>query len=327
MFAVIVFYVGLAVLALGWLAAVFHALRDNKLWALLVLLLPVLALVHIALYWKELEVRRSLLMLLLGSALLGVGIVGGAVLKIPFLAQSGLFSELEEVIPVKEEPLSNEAEAAAIELPEGDNYDPIISGSQYEEVDVEPLAPEEDKTVKLPAGPKKVYRVIAAGNLPAAIGKDLKLTLKNGETKLGKLTQIDEYSVSLESNLGAGEIGYAYPLEEIVQAEVLLTQGESVPEVPKVEEAPEGQGSEVIQPDSEAGSDAPPSIEGASEQITSEVQDSIAEQEAAVVQEIETTTTQAVEATPEVGAQIMGNDIGTSSTEEEVPAVSESKGE
>ena len=141
MLEAVLFWLGVAFVVVALLMLFLNAFQQNKIWGIagLILLLPLL--VHIFIKWEELTVRKATYAMVIGILTIFVSIAGGALAHLPFLPEHEVVQSLEEnIAPPKDTPLPNEEQAQAITNPEED-YDPLLSGSEFEEVDVEKMVP------------------------------------------------------------------------------------------------------------------------------------------------------------------------------------------
>ena len=152
---------------------------------------------------------------------------------------------LEETIaPPKDTPLPNEEEAQAVAPINDENYDPLLSGSEFEEVDVEknvpPSAPPVNKT------PPPKFVPIPLSDLAAVVNKQIRLKMASGETIDGTLTHLDDQAATVESAVEGGSLGLSYRLDEVKSASVRLAAGEQLPK-PK-SETPTDQDTLALEP-------------------------------------------------------------------------------
>lgn len=193
------------------------AFNESLFWGLLVLIVPpIFVPIYSFVKWRKSQARNGFAMTLVGLVMLGVGAYGGALQGIPFLNDFEMVSNLPTAGP-NDGPLSNEEEAAQVDLEDKDAYDPMLSTDKdrYSASEIEPLAPEEDKTVKN-FGNKKVREVnVPLENIGASVGANIEITFKDGVKNVGKLVKTTEDSISIEQQAGSGMVSYEYMLEKI----------------------------------------------------------------------------------------------------------------
>lgn len=222
------FWFGAALIAVTLLMLFIHAFRQNKVWGIagLVLLAPLL--IHIFIAWDALSVRKATYGLVIGVLTVLVSIAGGALAHLPFLPKHEVVQTLEETIaPPKDTPLPNEEEAQAVAPTKDENYDPLLSGSEFEEVEIEKNVPPSTPPVNLTPPPKFVP--IQLSELATVINKQIRLKMTSGETIDGTLTHLDDQAATVESAVEGGSLGLSYKLDEIISASVRLAAGEQLP--------------------------------------------------------------------------------------------------
>lgn len=221
------FWFGAAVIVVALLMLFVNAFQQNKVWGIAGLVLLVPLVVHILLAWNSLAVRKATYALIIGVLAILVSIAGGALKHLPFLSKHEVVQTLEEnIAPPKDVPLPNEEQAKAVTDPGEENYDPVLSGGEFEEVDVEKMVPPSATLVQKTAAPR--YQAVLVEELAAVINKQVRLTMSNGDIVDGTLTHIQENAVTVESAVEGGSLGLSYNLNEIESIAVQLAAGEEI---------------------------------------------------------------------------------------------------
>ena len=222
------FWIGAAMVLVAYLILLLDSYRHNKVWALVGMILIIPLLIHVPLNWSTLNVRKAFYTLIIGVLAILVSIAGGALAHLPFLQDHEVVQVLEEnIAPPKVEPLPNEEQAKTTTLSKQKDYDPLLTGSEYEEVAVKEIASEaKKKTVNF--NPSSRYQTITQEELKYAINKQIRMTMTNDEVIVGKLTNIEDDGVLVESSVNGGILGLSYQNSNIKNMEVLLFDGESL---------------------------------------------------------------------------------------------------
>ena len=297
------FWCGAAIIVVALLMLFIDAFKQNAAWGIAGLVLLVPLLVHIFLAWSSLAVRKATYALIIGVLAILVSIAGGALAHLPFLTEHEVVQSLEEnIAPPKDSPLPNEEQAQAItdSATEGDDYDPLLSGSEFEEVDVEEMVPPSAPPVQRTAAPR--YLPIPAEDLAAVINKQVRISMANGETVNGTLTHIEESAVTVESAVEGGSLGLSYSMKDIKSIAVRLAPGESLPTLDpqQIDDAP---GSDATDTEQAVGAETPeqipqdtqaPQLQATDASLPDEV---VAPGDADDVQEIQETIKDATEST------------------------------
>lgn len=227
MISLIVFYAGIIIILFSVITVLKHAFGRGLLWPVFIILFLPLTVVYIGLNWKELSMRKALYISIAGLLAIAVGIFGGALARVPFLPKLPIVETLKETTAPELEPLPNEKEAEAIEL--GDRrYDPVLTGSQFEEPDLKPLAPDTDKTVNQLKTVERKWRPIEKALLPYLSNKEIQLHMQNGQTPVGVIHSVSENSLVLGQLAEGGAVEFTYPYADIVSVEALLSNAELV---------------------------------------------------------------------------------------------------
>lgn len=220
MLAQIVVILALLLILVGMIMVLLDAFNESFFWGLMVLLLPpIFVPIYSFVKWNKSQARNGFAMGLVGLVMAGVGVYGGGLQSIPFLDDNEMVSNLPTATP-KDEPLSNEEEAAKVELVDEENYDPMLSTDKdrFTSKDIEPLAPEEDKTVKNISKGKVNAVHIALENINSSMGSNIEITLSDGVKHAGTLVRATEDSISIEQQSSGGTVSYEYSLDKIQSA-------------------------------------------------------------------------------------------------------------
>jgi hypothetical protein len=219
MLALITFSIGSLLLLIAVLILLRRAFATTMLWGLLGLLfvpLYIFALFN----WSETPIRKTVYISLVGILAMLVGISGGALSYLPFLPEHEVVTTIEEKIaPPKESPLPNEEAAQAVQLPDGEDYDPLLTGGEFEGVNLDEMIPPASVIVDNTDTP--IYKVIELTDLERAVNKRVKLDLLSGDQVEGLLTHYRDGSIVVESFVAGGAVGYSYALDDIDVLSVL----------------------------------------------------------------------------------------------------------
>lgn len=217
MLAQVILILALLLILVGMIMVLLDAFNESLFWGLLVLLVPpIFVPIYSFVKWRKSRARNGFAMALVGLVMLGVGAYGGALQSIPLLGDFEIVSNLPTAGP-KDESLSNEEAAANAEVGDEGSYDPMLSTDKdrYSASEIEPLAPEEDKTVKN-FGKNKVRVVkVPIENVSAAMGANIEITFNDGVKNVGTLVKTTEDSISIEQQAGGGLVSYEYSLDKI----------------------------------------------------------------------------------------------------------------
>ena len=227
MLALVVLILALLLVLVGMIMVLLDAFNESFFWGILVLILPP---IFVPLYsfvkWNKSQARNGFAMALVGLFMVGVGVYGGGLQSISFVSDNKMVSNIPTAVP-KDEPLPNEEEAANIKLEDeyDESYDPVLSTDKdrYSSKEIEPLAPEDDKTVKNFGKRKSTAVVVPLENIDSSIGSNIEITLNDGSKHVGTLVWSTENSISIEQQLGGGMVSYEYTLDKI-QSVLSLTK-------------------------------------------------------------------------------------------------------
>ena len=222
------FWVGIAIVVVALLMLFSDAFKRSKGWGIAGLLLLIPLFVHIVMAWTSLTVRKATYALIIGILTVLVSIAGGVLAHLPFLTQHEVVQTLEEnIAPPKDTPLPNEEQVQAITDPAEEGYDPVLSGSEFEEVDIEKYVPPSETPVVATAAAR--YVPVSIEDLPGVINKRVRLSMQDGEVVEGTLTHIEQAALTVESAVEGGSLGLSYKVSEIKSIAVRLAQGEDLP--------------------------------------------------------------------------------------------------
>ena len=235
MLAQVVLILALLLILVGMIMVLLDAFNESFFWGLLVLLVPpIFVPIYSFVKWNKSQARNGFAMALIGLVMLGVGAYGGALQTLPILGDHELVTNLPTAAP-KDEPLPNEEEAAKVELEDEDAYDPILSTDKdrFSASEIEPLAPDEDKTVKNFGKGKSRAVHIPLENISSSMGANIEITLEDGNKYAGTLVRATEDSISIEQQTGGGTVSYEYTLDKI-KSVIRLTKPSKVTAPPVV---------------------------------------------------------------------------------------------
>lgn len=217
MLAQVVLILALLLILVGMIMVLLDAFKESFLWGLMVLLVPPLFVpIYSFVKWNKSQARNGFAMALVGLVMTGVGVYGGGLKGIPGLSDHEMVSNLPTATP-KDEPLANEEAAAKVEFEDGEDYDPVLSTDKdrFSPSEIEPLAPEEDKTVKVIGKSKPRAVPIALNDLSSSMGAGIEITLNNGVKHAGTLVRATEDSVSIEQQSSGGTVSFEYTMDKI----------------------------------------------------------------------------------------------------------------
>lgn len=254
MLAVSLFWLGVGLVAVAMLILFIDSFKHRKVWSLISLILIVPLLIHMVMNWSKLNVRKAFYIMILGALTIVVSIVGGALAQLPFLADHEVVQVLEEnIAPQKVEPLPNQEKADAAALAVEENYDPLLTGSEYETLDAKEIVPEDVDKVNPGTVPSARYEVVSEDQRAQAINKWIRLTLIDGKIVEGRLTNVVDEAVLVESSVDGGSLGLSYSDDQIKTMAVRLEAGEQLlsPESNDAESLAEGTPQDIL-PDAQS---------------------------------------------------------------------------
>jgi len=142
MLEITILSVGVILIIVALLMLFLDAYKHNKFAAIISLLLIFPLIGYLLFNLNLVSVRNAASVLIVGIVAIIVSIFGGVSEHIPYLQKSEVVQKIEKNIAPKEaEPLPNEEEAQATELANEAGYDPLLTGSEFEEVEIEEIVP------------------------------------------------------------------------------------------------------------------------------------------------------------------------------------------
>ena len=224
---IFVFAAGLMLLVGGLIMVLKSAFEKRFVWGMGLLLLPVLVPVYAKFHWLEPRARNGFLITIIGTLVVSAALYGGAAYEIGEMAETVpdkrvqvQVTKLAQQVPTagpSKEPLPNEAEAAKIHFPEGEDYDPLSRYEEYAAENVEPLPSRDSIIFNYPDTSIYQYqhRQIGFDELEQHLGKPLRITTKEGQIKEGKLIESNRESLSLQMPYEDGLVAFEYKLGNI----------------------------------------------------------------------------------------------------------------
>lgn len=226
---------GIGLFALGLLAVVWGGLRKG-FFAFLLALIPGFNLLLVTRGWDRPMIRNGFLLSIVGLLLGAVGYYGGGERELlAHLEEAGIeTSEIDipvEVpieVPIKVEitrpheievPNQAEAEAAGVDTTRSVLDEPPI-GTR----DVKALPPKDSKRI---VARQVEYRF--EPTCPALLGEDIgrrvRVLLREGGVREGKLVLATQTSMSVEQKVSGGDVSFEYPFDQIQSLEVYDVAG------------------------------------------------------------------------------------------------------
>ena len=230
-----IFWIGVVLIVTAIFMLFLDSFQSKKIWALISLVLIVPLLIHMLLNWSSLYVRKALYILIIGLLAVLVSVSGGVLSQLPFLQDHEVVQVLEDKIaPPEDVPLSNQQQADTAAESVEDNYDPLLTGSEYETLEIKEIVPEKINQVVRQATPAARYELVADDERIHAINKRVRVIMLDGSVVEGKLTEIVDDSLIVETEVNGGSLGLSYKNEQIQSVAVRLLEGEKlyVPEEP-----------------------------------------------------------------------------------------------
>jgi hypothetical protein len=236
------FWIGIILVIVAIFMLFLDSFQSRRIWAVISLVLIVPLIIHMLLNWSSLNVRKSFYILVIGLLAVLVSVSGGALSQLSFLRDHEVVQALEEKIaPPEEVPLSNQQQADTAALSVGEGYDPLLTGSEYEQLETNEIVPERKNQVVRKADPIARYELMTDDERMQAINKRVRITMTDGRVIEGKLTEIVDDSLIVESNVNGGSLGLSYKNDLIQSVAVRLVAGEElvVPKQQVIKEAVE----------------------------------------------------------------------------------------
>lgn len=224
-----IFWIGISIVATALFMLFLDSFQSRRLWAVISLLLIVPLFIHMVFNWSVLNVRKALYVLIIGLLAVFVGVSGGALSKVTFLQDHEVVQVLEEKIaPPEDTPLSNQEQADEAALGVEEDYDPLLTGSEYELLETKEIVPEKINQVARDAAPSARYELISDDERIHAVNKRVRVILKDDSVIEGVLTEIVDESLIIESEVNGGSLGLSYKNEQIQSVAVWLMAGEKL---------------------------------------------------------------------------------------------------
>jgi hypothetical protein len=269
MLAISLFWIGAVLILAAMLMLFWDSFQHRKLWALISLLLVIPLIIHMVLNWSHLNSRKAFYIAVLGILSIMVSIAGGALSELHFLPEHKVVQALEDnIAPPKEVPLPNQEKADAAALTTEENYDPLLTGSEYETLETKEIVPEDVNKVNPKTISAARYQDVSQDEREQVINKWIRLTMSDGKVVEGRLTDVLEDAVLVESTVGGGSLGLSYRNEDIASMAVRLEAGEQLAK-PDSTALPEGQAQ---------AEDVTDDVNDASQEIIEDVSRSIEQQ-------------------------------------------------
>ena len=227
MLAQIVLILALLLILVGMVMMLLEAFSESLFWGLLVLLLmPIFGPIFCFIKWNKSRARNGLAMSVVGLVMAAVGIYGGGADKMPVLEDQEIVKNLPSALP-PDEPLPNEEAAAKIVIEGEGEYDPLLSTDKdrFSTQEIEPLAPQEDKTVTGAGLAKNREVKLDIADINTSIGSYIEVMFLDGTKKSGKLAAATSKSISLEEQISGGFASFEYRFKKIES--ILLLAGPS----------------------------------------------------------------------------------------------------
>ena len=229
MLALSLFWLGATLIVATVLMVFWHSYRYRKIWALVSLITLLPLVIHIVLNWQSLAIRKAFYVGVLGLLSMAVGIAGGALARVDFLPDHEVVQVLEKKIaPPQQTPLPNQAKADAAAKAIEEDYDPLLTGSEYDRLNTNEIVPDSVNKSHPKARAEARYEQLSTKQRPLAKNKWVRLTMKGGKTIEGVLADVLDESVLIESIVSGGSVGLSYPEEQIESIYVRLEAGEEL---------------------------------------------------------------------------------------------------
>jgi hypothetical protein len=223
------FWIGVVLIVTAILMLFLDSFQSKRIWAVISLVLVVPLLIHMLFNWSSLTVRKSFYILIIGLLAVLVSVSGGALSQLSFLQDHEVVNVLEKKIaPPEDAPLSNQQQADTAALSVDEGYDPLLTGSEYEQLGANEIVPEKNNQVARKSDPIASYELVADNEYIHAINKHVRVTMSDGNVIEGKLTEIVDDSLIVESNVNGGSLGLSYKNDQIQSVAVRLIEGEKL---------------------------------------------------------------------------------------------------
>ncbi len=268
MLAVIVLLVGVALLLWGVLLVLSDAWRHGLVWFLgIIIIFPLVYPLFIILNRKRGTTRNGFLMSLSGLLIVMAAFYGGVGKYLPFKEAQEISKRIPTADP-PDEPLPNEAEAQAIQVPEG--YEPLTEDELDIPAEELALPPKQDKSVSpvIKTTPRRFYQAVAVNDASKYIGKQVRVHTEQGSTAVGKLVAGKGSKLTLEQSktIKGGDAAFEHTYQGVTTLEVYDTKLPE-PVVAPLETVPIDAGSDLQPPQYEPQTIVPPPVEAVPEVI------------------------------------------------------------
>ena len=223
------FWVGVVLVIAALFMLFLDSFQNKRIWAVVSLLLIVPLFIHMVLHWSSLNVRKALYIFIIGLLAVLVSVSGGALSKLSFLPDNDVVQKLEQKIaPPEDVPLSNQEQADTASLSVDEDYDPLLTGSKYEQLETKEIVPEKINQVVRKPAPTARYELVPDGERMQAVNKRVRVTMTDGLVVEGILTEIVNDSLIVESDVNGGSLGLSYKNDQIQSVTVRLVEGEKL---------------------------------------------------------------------------------------------------
>jgi hypothetical protein len=280
MLEISIFIAGVLITIIAFLMLFRNAYQQNKIAALVSLVL-IFPLVGYLLFNLGLTaVRKAGAVMLIGVIAIVVSIYGGVSKHIYFLEENKIVKQIEDNIAPKEEgPLPNEREAESTKLSKDEDYDPLLTGTDLEDVELEELLPE-PKPEQARSAPVYRYKPVTYEEVQYAINKPVRVTMNDGAVIMGELINVEPDSLMVESLVSGGSVALSYLHTNIKSVEVRLGKGEAL-EIPPQEQ------SEELMIEQEVTTDDASSMQSSAESAQEKLSQTIDEVEVGTPEQVE----------------------------------------
>lgn len=252
MLEITILIAGVLITVIALLMLFRDAYKQNKIAAIVSLVLVFPLVGYLLFNLGSVAVRRAGSVLVIGFVAIIVSIYGGVSKHIYFLEENKIVQKIEKNIAPKEEgPLPNEEQAESTKLSKDKNYDPLLTGTELEDVEIEEMLPE-SRPAKAPQAPVFRYQPVSHEQVQYALNKPVRVTMNDGSVIEGILINVEPDSLMVESQVSGGSVALSYKHINIKSVEVRLAQGEKleIPPQPQIEERPAGVANTAGEPSS-----------------------------------------------------------------------------
>ncbi|MEM7304570.1 MAG: hypothetical protein AAF372_03465, partial [Pseudomonadota bacterium] len=199
---------------------------------------------------------------------------------IDFLQDNQVVKQIEQNLAPKEEgPLPNEEQAEAAKLSKDKSYDPLLTGSEYEDVELKELLPD-SKPVQPSPTPSFRYQPVTYEEVQYAINKPVRITMNDGAIIEGALINVEPDALMVESLASGGSVALSYEHENIKSVEVRLAEGEQL-------EIPSDQTLDTLTVEEDISLNSAPAVEQARQSSAEQLRETIDEVEVGTPEQVE----------------------------------------